>query len=92
VPQLLEILREHMPILRSQNLITDRPATFMRAADGSIVEIFEWKSPEAIEQAHANPAVREMWERFEKACEYLKLEDLAEAKQMFPGFEPLELN
>src|SRR4051794_3027773 len=89
--QLLDILREHMPILRSQNLITDRPAIFMRAGDGSIVEVFEWKSKQAIEQAHENPVVREMWKRFEQACDYLKLDDLAEAKQMFPGFEPLSL-
>src|SRR6187455_987459 len=89
--QLLDILRDHMPILREQNLITDRPATFMRAGDGSIVEIFEWKSEEAIEAAHTNARVRDLWDRFEQACEYLKLNDLPEASQMFPGFEPLEI-
>ena len=30
----------------------------MRAADGTIVEVFEWRSAEAIQQAHNNPAVR----------------------------------
>ena len=57
--QLLDILRDHMSILREQDLITDRPATFMRTKDGSIVEIFEWKSEEAIEAAHTNARVRE---------------------------------
>jgi len=43
---LLKVIREHMPTLRSQDLITDRPAYAMRATDGTIIEVFEWKSEE----------------------------------------------
>jgi len=39
----------------------------MRTADGTIVEIFEWVSLEAIAGAHENPAVLDLWKRFQAA-------------------------
>ena len=39
---LLELTRQHLPVLRAQGLATDRPSSVMRAADGTIVEVFEW--------------------------------------------------
>lgn len=42
----------------------------MRSADGSILEVFEWKSQEAINNAHTNENVLELWKRFEEVCEY----------------------
>ena len=63
----------------------------MRAADGTIVEVFEWLSAEAIDRAHANPAVQALWAEFVAACEYLPLANLPEAQQMFAEFEPLAL-
>ena len=75
---LLEVLRTHMPTLRSQDLITDRPASLMRAEDGTILEVFEWKSAEHTRQAHENPVVREMWNRFEACCDYVSLRDVAD--------------
>ena len=49
-------------------LVTDRPPYAMRAADGTIVEVFEWKSEEAIAGAHGNPQVQAMWGRYAEAC------------------------
>jgi quinol monooxygenase YgiN len=89
--ELLDVVRDHLPILRSQGLVTDRPSYVMRAGDGSIVEVFEWKSADAIEAAHSNEAVQELWERFEAACEYEPIADLAEAKELFPSFEPVDV-
>lgn len=86
---LLELTRQHLPMLRAQGLATDRPSSVMRAADGTIVEVFEWKSQAAIDAAHANPAVAEMWKRYSEACEYVPLKDLKEAANMFASFEPL---
>jgi hypothetical protein len=37
----------------------------MRTANGTIVEVFEWVSGEAIAGAHKNPAVLDLWKRFE---------------------------
>ncbi len=72
-------------------LVTNRPPLVMRARDGSIVEVFEWKSTEAIEEAHKNEAVRTMWKDFEKVCEYEKLSNLPECQEPFSSFEPVDL-
>ena len=71
---------------------TDRPAYAMQAKDGTIIEVFEWKSEEHAAQAHENPVVLEMWKRFESACEYVTLRDLAETESPFPNFEPVDLS
>jgi hypothetical protein len=42
---LLELVRNHLPPLRAQGLVTERTSIVMRTADGTIVEIFEWASP-----------------------------------------------
>ena len=89
--QLLGLLREHLPILRAEGLATDRPAYVMRAADGTFVEVFEWKSVKAIEKAHRNPAVQALWARFDKVCTYESLANLQESKGPFSPFQPIDL-
>ncbi len=88
---LLQLTREHVSILRGQGLATDRPAYAMRAADGTIIEVFEWKSKAAIESAHTNPAVLKMWDKYNEACEYVPLNTVKESSDMFAGFEPIDL-
>ena len=87
---LLDLTRKHLPVLRAQGLATGRPSCAMRAADGTILEVFEWKSRAAMEDAHRNPAVVEMWKRYAEACEYVPLRSLKEAGDLFAGFEPVE--
>jgi quinol monooxygenase YgiN len=89
--RLREVLKDHVPILRKEGLVTNRPPYLMRAADGTFVEVFEWKSAAAIEAAHQNPAVQAMWARFEEACTYESLVNLSESKEMFAIFESVEL-
>jgi hypothetical protein len=89
--RLLELTKEHWPILKRLGLATDRPAYAMRASDGTVIEVFEWKSKEAIEAAHTNPEVLKMWERYGEACEYTPLISIKECSDMFAGFEPIEL-
>ncbi len=84
-------LEEHLKVLRQEGLVTQRPAYVMRAPSGEVVEVFEWKSAEAISAAHQNEAVAALWARFEDACEYLRLADLKEAGDLFPEFEPIEV-
>ena len=69
-----------------EGLATDRPVCAMRAADGTILEVFEWKSQEAIAAAHQNAAVQALWQRYQEACEYVPLSTVAECQQMFAGF------
>jgi len=87
---LLSELRDHVHVLRSEGLATDRPATLMRAKDGTLIEIFEWASPAAIEQAHANLRVQAMWARFAACCDHAPLASLAEAADLFAEFEPVD--
>jgi quinol monooxygenase YgiN len=88
---LLAVVKEHLPILRQEKLATNRPAHTMRCKDGTIIEVFEWESAEAIAAAHKNPNVLAMWGRFNDVCDIVKLVDLPESKDMFAGFEPIEL-
>lgn len=65
---LLELVGNPLPPLRSLGLVTERASIAMRTADGTIGEVFEWVSQEAIAGAHHNPAVVELWKRFEAVC------------------------
>lgn len=85
-------VRDHHHLLRSEGLATDRHPIVMRAKDGTILEVFEWASPAAIEEAHSNPRVQAMWGRFAKVCDYVPLNSLAEAADMFAEFEPLDIH
>ena len=84
-----ELVRGHLPPLRAEGLVTDRASIVMRAADGTIIEIFEWVSQEAIAGAHSNPAVLNLWKRFEAVCTYETPANIAEFQNMFAHFEPI---
>jgi hypothetical protein len=86
---LLELVRNHLAPLRAEGLVTDRAPIVMRAADGTIIEVFEWVSQEAIAGAHKNPVVLDLWKKFEAACWYETPANLAEFKNMFAHFEPI---
>jgi hypothetical protein len=88
---LMAAVRKHLRVLRAEDLVTDRPASVMRAADGTVVEVFEWRSAEAIARAHATPAVQALWAEFGAACDYRPLGGLAECQQLFAEFEPVAL-
>ena len=89
--ELLAAVKKHRHVLRTENLISDKPTHLMRAADGTIIEIFEWLSAEAIEQAHANAAVQALWAEFGAACDYVPVGCLAESQHVFSEFESLAL-
>lgn len=84
---LLGCVRDHHPILRKEGLVTGREVTVLRAPDGVIVEIFEWKSKEAVESAHHNPAVLALWKRFGDCSTFATLAELPGATTPFPHFE-----
>ena len=86
---LKELMKSHLPRLKAEGLVTDRESIIMEAKDGTILEVFEWLSAEAIMSAHSNPAVIKMWGEYGEACDYVQLNTLAEAADMFAGFKPL---
>ena len=87
---LLELVRNRVPTLRKEGLVTDRVPIIMRTRNGTIIEVSEWKSREAIDAAHKNPNVLAMWEKFFAVCDCVPLNTLAEAEEMFAGFEAVE--
>jgi hypothetical protein len=86
---LLAVVEKHWRVLKEQGLVTDRPRCAMQASDGTVLEVFEWRSPEAIEQAHHNAAVSALWNEFEAVCEYVPLSSLPESQHPFSEFEAL---
>ncbi len=73
------LVAKHLSVLAQEGLVSGRPASVMRAEDGTIVEVFEWASADAIERAHTNAAVGALWGEFAAACDYVPLASLAEA-------------
>ena len=88
--ELLAIVRSRVPTLRKEGLVTDRVPVLMRAKNGTLIEVSEWKSREAIDAANKNPTVLALWNKFFAVCDCVPLETLPESSEMFAGFEPLE--
>lgn len=87
--QLRELLKDHVEALRKEGLASDRAPVLLAASDGTLIEIFGWKSKEAIEQAHSNPIVQELWGEFESVCHYVPAGALEEMKGIFSEFLPV---
>jgi len=88
---LLCVVEKHWHLLQGEGLVTSRPHCVMQAEDGTVLEVIEWASAQAITEAHENPAVLALWAEFEAVCEYVPLASLAEAAHRFPEFKPLAL-
>ncbi len=87
--ELNELMKTHLPILKKEGLVTDRESIIMQAEDGTVIEVFEWKSKQAIEAAHNNPAVLEMWGKYFEVCDFIPAGQVAEFSEMFSEFTPL---
>jgi quinol monooxygenase YgiN len=85
------LVKEHVATLRSVGLVTDRTPITMEAKDGTFVEVFEWRSAEAIQAAHTHPVVLKIWEEYEKVCDYVPVGQVPEASQLFSEFTPVEV-
>ena len=87
---LMELVNAHVPRLRELGLASDTPVTTLRSSeDGTVLEIFDWYSQEAVERAHTHPEVQKIWAAFSQVCEYVTLGDLKEAGAPFAHFERL---
>lgn len=90
--ELLALMKSHLPVLRAEGLVGDGPSLCGKAKDGTIVEVFSWKSQAAIDAAHENKTVLAMWEKYAAICDYVPIGDVAEAKEMFSPFAPVDLS
>jgi hypothetical protein len=86
--ELMSLVGEHVPYLRSVGLATERPQIIATANDGTVVEVFEWAEG-GLAKAHAHPGVGELWTRFSAACDFVPLKTLEEAGMMFANFVPV---
>ena len=85
-----DLVLSRVPTLRQEGLVSDRAPTIIRARDGTIIEVSEWKSRKAIDAARKNPKVLAMWEKFFAVCDCVSLNRLAEAEGMLASFEPVD--
>jgi hypothetical protein len=85
------LLARHWPTLRSLDLVTDQAPQHYRGAepDGApvFVEIFGWRSAEALRLAHEHPEVMVIWEQMDKLTEARGGRPNLE----FPHFQPLSV-
>ena len=88
--ELLDVIRDRLPLLRRLGLATHREPILMRSRSGTIIQVSEWASDEAINQAHHLPEVLALWERFDACCSYVKLDTLEEAHEDFATFDSIE--
>ena len=84
--QLRALVARHVALLQAEGLASAKPPYAMCAADGTIVEVFEWLSQDAIDQAHASPKVQALWAEFSLACDYVPVGSLAETSSPYYEF------
>jgi hypothetical protein len=85
------LMRRHHQRLRGEGLVADRLPALMRASDGTIVEVFEWLSPNAISEVHNSATVQSMWREYAEVSDYVPLAELKESAASFAEFEPLSM-
>jgi len=86
---LKEVIAKHLPLLRELGLASSRNSYMAQSMDGTIIEIFEWTSMNAVNAAHQHPAVSSVWEKITLIADFVSLKDLPEAENPFPGFRIL---
>lgn len=89
--ELRRLVGAHRQALAGAHLITERPTLLLRArSDGTLLEIFEWVSAKAADQAHENPAIRAIWNKLAGVADFVPLSAVREAGKAFSHFEALE--
>src|SRR5438128_10432725 len=79
--ELPELVRNRVPTLRKENLVTDRVPTIMRARDGTIIEVSEWKSRAEIDAGHKNPNVLAVCNKVVSASHCVRCKPRADSTQ-----------
>ena len=87
--ELEALMATHLPILMEEGLVSARDSIIMRSEDGTIIEVFEWKSIEAIKSAHSNLRVQELWQAYSSVCDYIPVSQVPEISSIFSEFTPL---
>jgi len=83
------LIRKYSLCLREAGLVTQKESFVLETKDGTIVEVFEWKSEQAKKSAHKNPRVQQMWREYAEVSTYTPLNRLPETGHLFADFAPL---
>jgi len=86
---LRKLMESHISVLKKEDLVTERDSIVMEAQNGTIIEVFEWKSQEAIEKAHSNRNVIAMWDEYAEVCDYVPVASIPETSKLFSEFKPV---
>jgi hypothetical protein len=89
---LLPAVKSSYATLREKGFVTSKPPHLMRAADNSIIIVFEWSHDKAQEAAQADMDIQEPWKALSKLCIFEKPVNLSEFQQVFPEFEAIPLD
>ena len=85
------LLGTHHARLYEQGLVTRRAPVVTQARDGTLLELLEWKSPRAIDQARESPAARALQTQLAAVSDSVPIATLAEAAEDFSSFESIDL-
>lgn len=83
----LDLVDQHVHVLRALRLITEYPHSVMQAEDGTVLEIFEWASVEAARRADGEAQVQAIWKGLREAAEFVPLSGLKETGKPFAHFK-----
>jgi uncharacterized protein (DUF1684 family) len=67
----LVFLHEELALLRRRGHVTERRAPVVRAPEGELLVVLEWSTDHAVDDAHADPEVLEVWDRKAELVEYI---------------------
>src|SRR6476619_475689 len=68
----LVIVNDELALLRRRGHVTDRRAPVVRAPKGELLVVIEWSTNHAVDDAHADPEVLEVWDRKAELAEYIE--------------------
>jgi hypothetical protein len=80
---LLSLLAEDVATLRRRGHVTERPAPVVRTDGGEVLVVLEWSSDHAVDDAHADPEVVEVWKRKEQLAHFISPDALKGADVPF---------
>ena len=87
---LMKLVERHLPELRNLGFATDRENYIAKSEDGTIIEVFEWASIEAVNAAHQHPAVSDIWEKMSLVADFHPINILPELHSPFADFKILK--
>ena len=86
--ELRKLIHEHRRTLDEAQLTSPKPTILLRArSDGTLLEIFEWASSKAADEAHQHPSIRGMWNKLARVADFVPLSEVEEANNAFSHFE-----